>query len=91
MKKQSDTSETGGWCDRAVGNEHMTDKRLAGALAKVFAGRTVVGLGDGRGHYRKMILDSGKVQTYDAYDGAPNIYNITGGQVTICSFARSLL
>ena len=59
----------------------MTDKPLVSALANLFAGRTVVGLGDGRGEYRKQILGTGKVQTYDAYDGAPNINNLTGGQV----------
>jgi len=50
-------------------------------LANLFAGRTVVGLGDGPGQYRKLILETGKVQTYDAYDGAPFINNITNGQV----------
>jgi len=53
------------------------------ALVNLFAGRTVVGLGDGRGEYRKLILDTGKVQTYDAYDGAPYISDITGGQVSV--------
>ena len=65
----------------AVGNGHLTDNRLAGALADLFAGQTVVGLGDGRGLYRKIILGTGKVQSYDAYDGSPNINNITAGQV----------
>ena len=50
-------------------------------LANLFAGRTVVGLGDGPGNYRKLILETGKVQKYDAYDGAPYINNITNGQV----------
>ena len=67
---------------------HTTDNPLAGALADLFAGRTVVGLGDGLGHYRKLILDTGKVRKYDAYDGAPNINNITRGQVTR-NFAQS--
>jgi len=77
------TSETGGWCNEAVDREHVTDKPLAGALADLFANRTVVGLGDGPGKYRKLILDTGKVRTYDAYDGSPNIDNITNGQVTL--------
>jgi len=50
-------------------------------LAKLFAGQTVIGLGDGRGVYRDMILRTGKVRTYDAYDGSPNIFNATNGQV----------
>jgi len=75
-------SETGGWCDSAVRRAHVTDTRLAGALAELFEGRSVVGLGDGRGDYRRLVLDSGRVPLYDAYDGAPNISNITGGQAS---------
>ena len=75
------TSETGGWCDSAVRTRHFTDQPLVDALAAVFAGQTVVGLGDGRGEYKKLLLQTGKVRTYDAYDGAPQINNITGGQV----------
>jgi len=58
----------------------VTDGGLAGALAKLFDGRSVIGMGDGRGEYRRLIIKSGHVTHYDAYDGAPNIYNITGGQ-----------
>ena len=75
------TSETGGWCSVRVTGGYVTDMGLARALAKLFAGYKVIGLGDGRGHYRKAIIDTGKVQNYDVYDGAPDIYNITGGQV----------
>jgi len=82
MNKQNATSDTGGWCNVAVGREHVTDTHLAGALADLFAGRTVIGLGDGPGAYQRLILDTGQVRSYDAYDGAPYIYNITGGQVT---------
>ena len=74
-------SESGGWCDAAVRTVHVTDPELAGALAELFDDRSVVGLGDGRGDYRRLILETGRVTLYDAYDGAPNIYNITGGQV----------
>jgi len=64
-----------------VSTGHKTDKQLVSALAELFSGRTVIALGDGRGEYRKLILQTGKVLAYDSYDGAPNIYNITGGQV----------
>jgi len=77
-----ETSETGGYCDKAV-DEHLTDEPLARALADLFADRTVVGLGDGRGEYRKLIQSTRKVRTYHAYDGAPNIDSITIGQVTL--------
>jgi len=61
---------------------YTTDKPLAYALANLFNRSSVIGMGDGHGHYRKVITAIGNVQSYDAYDGAPNIYNITGGQVT---------
>ena len=83
MNKQNSTSDTGGWCNVAVGSGHVTDGHLAGALADLFVGRTVIGMGDGPGAYRRIILGTGKVQTYDAYDGAPSINNITSGQVTL--------
>jgi len=79
--RQSSTSETGGWCNTAVGRKHYTDGRLAAALANLFDGWSVIGLGDGRGVYRRSILNTGKVRTYDAYDGSPNILQLTGGQV----------
>ena len=96
MKNQSDTSETGGWCNRvATSYQHRDhsltslnctgyhiDYPLTDALADLFAGRTVVGLGEGAGLYRRKIVGSGKVRTYDAYDGAPNIDRITGGEVS---------
>ena len=81
MIKHKSTSETGGWCDTAVVKKHKTDKPLVGALANLFGGSTVIGLGDGRGEYRKLILKTNKIRIYDAYDGSPNIYNITNGQV----------
>jgi len=61
----------------------MTDHLLAGALGGLFSGRSVVGLGDGQGEYRRLLLNSGRVTRYDAYDGAPNIRNITNGQAKL--------
>jgi len=81
VNSSSSVSETGGWCDTAVRVVHVTDRPLATALAHLFTARSVVGLGDGRGEYRRLILASGHVTRYDAFDGAPNIRNITGGQV----------
>jgi len=78
---QASTSDTGGWCESALWHRHMTDQHLVDALAKLFAGQTVVGLGDGRGVYRNLLLETGKIWTYDAFDGAPNIGNISHGQV----------
>jgi len=52
-------------------------------LAKLFAGTTVIGLGDGLGKYRDLILRSGVVQHYDSYDGSPYINAITDGRVIL--------
>ena len=72
----------------AASKKRSTDKQLADALAKFFAGCTVVALGDGLGEYRKLILSTGKVRTYDAYDGSPYIRNITDGKVTLHNMTR---
>jgi len=86
-KRQTTTSETGGWCDSAARKSYKTDTRLAGALAELFSGRTVVGFGERHGEYRKLILQAGTVKLYDAYDGAPNINYITGGKVFVYSLS----
>lgn len=85
-KRQTETSETGGWCRSASDMKskyHYTDTRLAAALANLFNNKTVIGLGDGQGHYRRLILATGKVTKYDSYDGAPDIDNITRGQASV--------
>jgi len=84
-KNQHATSETGGWCN-AHARKHVTDRQLASALAELFAGKTVVGLGDGTGEYRKLILGSGRVSQYHSYDGSPFIDNITDGKVCFVIF-----
>ena len=39
-------------------------------------------LGDGQGHYGRLVLATGNVTKYDSFDGAPYIDNITNGQVS---------
>jgi hypothetical protein len=51
------------------------------SLVTLITNKTVIGLGDGLGLYRRQILASGLVKQYDAFDGSPNIYYKTGGQV----------
>ncbi|XP_060596739.1 uncharacterized protein LOC132750721 [Ruditapes philippinarum] len=68
------TSETGGWCQKAStegSGQHMTDTKLASALADFFKGKYVGSFGDGPGRYKQLLTDSGKLKAYDAYDGAP--------------------
>ena len=79
--QQGGTSETGGWCNTGVESQHVTDVSLAKGLAELLLNKTVVGLGDGLGKYRRLLLDSGAVKRYDVYHGIPNIETITSGQV----------
>jgi len=91
-KQHSATSETGGWCRTASGagtRLYVTDHQLAEALANLFEHKSVISLGDGQGHYRRIVLKTGKVSKYDAFDGAPFITNITDGQVRQVSIMTS--
>ena len=47
----------------------------------LLAGKKVGSFGDGPGSYKKLLLDSGKVKGYDAYDGAPYVDETTKGRV----------
>ncbi|XP_052795656.1 uncharacterized protein LOC128228396 isoform X2 [Mya arenaria] len=78
LKKLGDkgaaTSETGGWCEKASKEDsghHMTDNNLVAALIELFTGKFVGSFGDGPGRYKQLLIESGKVKGYDAYDGAP--------------------
>jgi hypothetical protein len=86
-------SQSGGWCPdtEILAKEHVTDERLAAALSELFAGASVVGLGDGLGHYNKLLRDSGAVSRYDSYDGTPDIEQITKGIVRIDTFNHHMV
>jgi len=58
------TTDTGAWCRDAVNQLHMTDLSLAAALAQLFGSKTVLSLGDGRGEYRALILNSSSQVSY---------------------------
>ena len=58
---KSQFTDTGSWCQGAVNILHITDHNLADSLANFFAGSTVLGLGDGTGVYRGIILNVSKV------------------------------
>ena len=40
-------------------------------LYPFFSGKHVGSFGDGPGRYKQLLTDSGKLKSYDAYDGAP--------------------
>lgn len=81
------TTDTGGWCNRAVDAEHRTDAGLAKALAVLFFGSRVVGLGDGLGNYQRLVAETGFVERYDAYDGSPFVEELTDGRVRFLDLA----
>ncbi len=77
-------SPTGGYCYKAStsrGGQHITDETLASALADFFSNQAVAGFGDGPGVYKALIEGTGKVQTYDAFDGTPYAEDVTNGSV----------
>ena len=51
-------TDTGSWCRLAVENGHRIDYPLAAALSELLAGKSVLSLGDGRGEYRALLLNS---------------------------------
>ncbi|XP_053406059.1 uncharacterized protein LOC128559060 [Mercenaria mercenaria] len=77
-----ETTNTGGWCPKATKTEHVTDEGLVNALILFFKDKHVGSFGDGPGVYKQRIIYSGKVKSFDAYDGAPYCEKTSGGQVT---------
>ena len=68
---ESEFTDTGSWCQGAVNNLHITDHNLADSLANFFAGSTVLGLGDGTGVYRGIILNVSQVRPRHDYTHFP--------------------
>lgn len=78
------TSFTGGWCfneSKEDGGQHITDIKLTVALGKFLAGKSVASFGEGPGAYKRLILKTGLIRKFDAYDGAPYSEEITNGEV----------
>lgn len=82
--EQQKTSSTGGWCAQTsveTSGEHKTDKKFVPVLAEFFKGKYVGSFGDGPGRYKQMLLDTGLLKGYDAYDGAPFSEKTSEGRV----------
>ena len=84
--KDTTVTRTGGFCltkRDVVGGNSNVDIRLANYLEReVFAGKTVVDLGAGLGHYGKIYRrKSSKVAGWVGYDGAMNVGHVTNGLV----------
>lgn len=83
-EKSTSTSSTGGWCAQTSGEksgQHATDNKLASVLAEFFKGKYVASFGDGPGRYKQLLLDTGLLKGYDAYDGAPFSEKTSEGRV----------
>lgn len=83
-KAGTGTSNTGGWCETSSKEHsgyHVTDKPLVPALAELFKGKYVASFGDGPGRYKQLLLETGKLNGYDAYDGAPFTETTSEGRV----------
>ncbi|XP_045215406.1 uncharacterized protein LOC123565615 isoform X1 [Mercenaria mercenaria] len=75
------TTNTGGWCPKATKTEHVTDEGLVKTLIIFFKDKHIGSFGDGPGVYKQRILNSRKVKSFDAYDGAPYCEITSNGQV----------
>lgn len=83
-KMKNKVASTGGWCaETSVENsgEHQTDIKLAEVLAEFFKGKYVASFGDGPGRYKHLLLNTGLLKGYDAFDGAPFSENTSEGRV----------
>ncbi|XP_045209041.1 uncharacterized protein LOC123560953 [Mercenaria mercenaria] len=83
-KEKNTTTTTGGWCEkqnRAHAGKGLTDEQLVPALVQVLKGKHIGSFGDGTGQYKELIIASGEVKGYDAYDGAPFSDIISNGSV----------
>lgn len=97
-KNKEFTSNTGGWCIQKVeeageheqGGLHKTDKGLATALADFFKGKYVGSFGDGPGRYKALLLKTGLLKGYDAFDGAPYVEKISEGRVVFLDLTLPL-
>ncbi|KAL4217205.1 hypothetical protein ACF0H5_023658 [Mactra antiquata] len=87
IAKSSDAfkvSASGGWCAQTSienSTHHKTDHRLASTLAEFFKGKHIASFGDGPGRYKQLLLDTGLLKGYDAYDGAPFSEKTSEGRV----------
>ena len=60
---------------------HKHDRQLSEEMMKLFKGKAVGSFGDGPGEYNKFFDSTGKLKLYDAYDGAPDCKEVSGGVV----------
>jgi hypothetical protein len=74
---------------RTKGHQWRLDKGLVAALRELFAHKTILDLGAGIGRYAAALTDSGRQIHVHAYDGIPNIEQITSVPVKYADLTQS--
>ena len=96
VRHDTSTLNTGAWLISPT-YTYFLDRGLAGALANLFAGVSVVELGAGKGCYASYLRRAPPARHGEsrigvrAFDGAPNVVNLTGGLVMRADLTRSLV
>lgn len=95
VRHDTTASETGAWLLSPT-YTYFLDRGLAGALTKLFAGSSVTELGAGKGCYAAELRRAPPARAgasriaVRAFDGAPNVAQMTGGLVRRADLTRSL-
>jgi hypothetical protein len=83
-------SSTGGFCvsmAKTVGGNELWCEFVAGKLADLFQGKTVVDMGAGLGHYTRYVREQKRVKFMVAYDGGIGCHERTHGLVQFLDLA----
>ena len=81
---------SGAWRLQATNYTYFMDRGLVAALAKQFAGGSVLELGAGKGCYSAALKRTGLMTGVRAIDGAPGVAEMTGGLVHTADLTAEL-
>ena len=81
---------SGAWRLQATNYTYFMDRGLVAALAKQFAGGSVLELGAGKGCYSAALKRTGLMTGVRAIDGAPGVAEMTGGLVHTADLTTEL-
>ena len=81
---------SGAWRLQAANYTYFMDRGLVSALAKHFAGGSVLELGAGKGCYSAALRRTGLMTGVRAIDGAPGVAEMTGGLVHTADLTAEL-
>ena len=83
-------SSAGQWMLSTCNSVHYLDQTLARGLSSLMSGGRVIELGAGCGCYTGALLDQGMVRSVLAYDGGPNIGELTDNLVRTADLTSDL-